>query len=70
MKDRTFSGKNSLSIIAFLQDWKVACNAGKIHETAAMWLFKHCFNGSVKSVVKAWINLPTKDAKAQEGILA
>lgn len=32
MKDRTVSAKDPVSIIAFLQNFKAACNACNIHE--------------------------------------
>lgn len=50
-------------IIAFLQDFKVVCNACNIHEEVAMWLFKHYEGGSVEYVIKARVFLPTETTK-------
>lgn len=40
LKDRTFSGKELISVIAFLLEFKLACDACKMHESKAMWLLK------------------------------
>lgn len=40
MNDRTFSGKDPVSIIAFLQNFKATCDAWDIHEEADVWLSK------------------------------
>lgn len=36
IKDRTFSGRDPVSIIAFLQNFKTACDACNIHEGTDM----------------------------------
>lgn len=66
MKDRTFCGRDQVSIIAVLQDCKAACDAFKIHEGAAIWLLKHFLTRCVEADIKALVALPTKTAKAQE----
>lgn len=40
MKDRTFGFKDTVSNIAFLQDFKAACIVCNIHEGVALWLLK------------------------------
>lgn len=45
MKDRTFSAKDPLSVVAFLQRFKSACDADGIHEGAARWLIKQFLTG-------------------------
>lgn len=62
MKDRTFNGKDPMSIIVFLQDFKAACNAYRIQEGAAMWIYEQYLSGRVESVIKARVALPTKTA--------
>lgn len=69
MKDQTFSGEDPVSIIAFSQDSKAACDAYNIHARAAMGLFKHYLSGLMKAVIKARVALPTDTSKAQEGFL-
>lgn len=69
MKDRNFSGKDSVSIIAFLPDFKAACDACNFHESTAVWLLKHYPNGPVRSVINAHVVLQTETARTQEGCL-
>lgn len=52
MKDLTFSGKCQVSIIAFLQDNRTACDACNMQEGPAMWLFNPYLAGPIESVVK------------------
>lgn len=40
MKDTKISGKDSISVIVFLQDFKLACDACEREEGVALWLFK------------------------------
>lgn len=58
MKDRMFSGKNSRSVIAFIQDFKYACDACKMYEGATVWLFKQFSTGLAEAAVKSRICLP------------
>lgn len=67
MKDGTFFGKDSGSIIAFLPGFKAACNARDIHEGAAMCLFRHYLTGAVEAVFKAQLAFRTKTAMSKEG---
>lgn len=66
MKDRVFSGKDLVSIIFFLKDFKAARNAWNIHEIEAMLLFKPYMTGPIDAVTKAQVTLPTGAAKLQE----
>lgn len=69
MRNRTFNGKEPLSIVAFLQNFKAACDARNVHEGAAMWLFEHYLNRPVESVINARFALPAETARAQNGCL-
>lgn len=69
MKDRAFNGKDPLSIIASLQDFKTACNAWNIQESAAMCLLKIYLSGPIESLIKARIAFRAKAAKVQERCL-
>lgn len=62
MKDDAFSGKDPMLVFGFLQEIKSAYDACKIHEDAAMWLFKLLYRNPARVVVKAPVTL-TKLAK-------
>lgn len=66
MKNRIINGKEPVTIIAFLQDFKAPCNACNIHESAAMWPFKNYLSVPVESVIKNGVAIRTQTAGAQE----
>lgn len=68
MKDRIIPAKYSVSIIAFLQDFKVVSDASHIYESIAMWLSKHYLSHSVLVVIKARAALPKEDRQVERGI--
>lgn len=57
MKDRICSEKDSISVIAFRQEFKSACAACKLHEGEALWLFKKCLAGPTETDLKGWLTL-------------
>lgn len=67
MKDRALTIKDPMSIIAFLQDLKKACNSCNIHEGAALWLLGHYLIGPVKSVIKAMKHFQPKPLEYRMG---
>lgn len=58
MKDRIFSGKEQMSKIAFLQEFKSAWNACGIHKSAAIWLLKQYLVDPAGAVENALLTLP------------
>lgn len=70
MEDRIFSGKDSLSITAFLQGFKTACDSCSIHDNATLWLFKHHLTGPIEAVRKARVALSKETAGSKERRLA
>lgn len=52
MKNRTFTGKDPVSIIAFLPDFEAVYNAYNIYEGEAIWIYKHYLSGPVAAVIK------------------
>lgn len=68
-KDWTFGGTDTVSIIAFLQDFKAARKASNVQEGAALQLFNHFLAGPVEAVIKARVALPNQAAKDQENCL-
>lgn len=52
MKDRIFSGKYLMSVVAFLQEFESACDARGIHEGDTVWLFKQFITGPSNAPVK------------------
>lgn len=65
-KDKTFGGRDLLSVIGFLQAFKVACDAFSIPEGFALWLFKKIVTKPVENVIKARMTLPTESIGTQE----
>lgn len=57
-KNRTFPEKDSISVNAFLQNCKAACDACGISERAAMGLFKQYRTGTSKAAVKTRVARP------------
>lgn len=64
MENKNFNGKEPLSIIAFLQEFKSICDELHIYDSAQIWLFKNYLNGLVESVIRACAMLQTKTARA------
>lgn len=58
VNDEIFNGKNTVSVIVFIQEFKAACNVSNIHEGAVIWLLKYYLNGSLESIFKARVALP------------
>lgn len=69
MKGRTLSGTASISIIAFLQDFKSACDTCNRHEVAAMWLLEKLLTGPVEPTLKSKICLPNSVSSSLQGSL-
>lgn len=69
MKDETFGGRDPVSIIGFLQDFRAACNDCSIVEGAALWLFKYFLADPVELDIKARVVLPAQASKAQKRCL-
>lgn len=69
MKDGTFSGRDPVLIIAFLQNFKAFCDACNIHIRATLWLLQNFLTGPVEAVIKVRVAPSTKSAKAQGGCL-
>lgn len=69
MKDGTFKGKERISIVVFLQDFKAECDFCNIHKRETMSILKHYLNSQVESFIEASVALPTKTTRAQEGYL-
>lgn len=59
MEDRKFSEKNQISVITFLQDFKLVYNVRGIHERATMWLFKQYLTRLARAAVKSRVILPS-----------
>lgn len=53
MKDRIFSGKDTMSVMYFLQEFKSTCDACEIHEGTARWLSERFRTGPTEAEVKA-----------------
>lgn len=69
MTDKHFYGRDSVSVIAFLLDFKASYHACNIDESVALWIFKDFLIEPVESVMKVREALPTKTARAQHGCL-
>lgn len=69
MKNRTFSGENLMSIMAFLQELKRAYDACNIHGGAAMWVFKQFLASPAEAALKSRICLPNSISSKYEGPL-
>lgn len=48
-----FNHFDSISIIGFLKNFKLACHTNGMHEGAAMWLFHFFINKTVSTVQNA-----------------
>lgn len=51
MKDHSFSGKHSISVITFLTKFKRACKLLYIHEGAMLWLFRDFMTGPALAAI-------------------
>lgn len=67
MKEQTFTGRDSNSIINFLADFKRACVSSQIQEGAAVWLFRQFLNPPAGATIKARLNLSSTDENRHEG---
>lgn len=52
-KSPTFDPLNPISILGFLNSFKLACDANGNHEGTAMWLFHFSINKSASKVLNA-----------------
>lgn len=66
MNDRDFSWRDLVPIIAFLQGFKAVFDACSIHKESTFLLIKYFLTGSVQSVMKAKVALPTQTSSTQE----
>lgn len=57
LKDRTFSRKSTVSVIAVLQQSKSACNAYRIHEGTEMCMLKYFPTGPARATVNPRVTL-------------
>lgn len=57
MSDQTFSGKQSLSVIAISQDLRVACDTCNAHNASSHVAFKHYLYSPMEAVIKALVAL-------------
>lgn len=69
MKDQIFSGKDSMSVMAFLQDFKFQCDACNIHGGATVWLSMQFLTGDAEPVVTSRITSPRFAVQKDEGAL-
>lgn len=69
MKDRIFNGKDSLSLIVFLQDSKAARDTCNIYERAAMWVCKHYIGDPIGSIISTRVKLSAEISGTQDGCL-
>lgn len=58
MKDRIISGKDLMSGVGVLQNFKSACVASGILDAAAIWLFERCLTGTTAVDVKSCLEIP------------
>lgn len=69
MNNQSISGKEPVSSISFLQDFKTVCDAVYIHKGASTGLIKHYVLGSGKALIKAGMAVPTKTSKSKGRLL-
>lgn len=67
IKNRAFNNRNLASIITFLQDFKLACNACNNRESAVMSLLNHYSDALVESLSIARAVLPTETIRVHKG---
>lgn len=69
MKDGAFSGKDSTLVVAFLQEFKSACDAGRLYGSAALCLFNQLLTGRAEAEVKVRVTLKISANVYHEGAL-
>lgn len=69
MKNRTFSGRDPMSVIGFLQEIKSSFDACEIHESTVMWLFKQVLAVPAGAAVSARVTLTNSARFYHEGAL-
>lgn len=67
--DRTLYRKDPISVRAYSQELKSACDSCKIHEGGAMWLYKQLLMGSAEATVKERVTLTNVSNLYHEGAL-
>lgn len=58
MKDRTFTEKGPMSVIALLENFKTARDASEFHDGAATLQFKQCLTEPAEASAESLIALP------------
>lgn len=56
-KDQAFNGKDFISVVNVLTDFKKACHSSRNHEGAAAWLFRKFMNCPDLAVIKVRLTL-------------
>lgn len=69
MKDHLSSGKDSISVINFLAEFKRVSHSLYIHEGAAVWIFRDFLVGLVLAVIRACLILSLNDVNMRKGAL-
>lgn len=66
---RTISGKNPMSVSAFVEGCKSACDGCGLHEVAEMWRFEDFFTGPAEPAVKMRGRLTSSANFSDQGAL-
>lgn len=66
MKDQVFSGKDLISAINYLTEFKRECDSSRIPERAAVWLFRDFINERALAANEARMTLSCNDTKKHE----
>lgn len=69
MKYQAFNGKDIISVINFLTEFRRACDSSRIHKFAAVRLFRESINGIVLAAIKAQLMLSSNAASRHEGTI-
>lgn len=56
MTSYTFNAFDHISIIGFLEKFKLACETSGLHEGASMWLFNYFLNKTASTVLIACLS--------------
>lgn len=67
MQDRTFSGIVPTSVIAFFDEFTSGCDASRINEGQAAWLFEQYFTGPAEAAVRSHVVLQDSVNTGHEG---
>lgn len=69
MKYRAFSGRDRISVIAFLQECKLAWHTFEIYKNTPMWLFKKFLTSPAEVAERALVTLASSADFYHKGIL-